>query len=480
MFAKIKEAASHTLIYGLGSVAQTLLGVLLIPLYTHAFTPAEYGTFTLITLAGTLAAAFFYFGAPSALARSYYDHPEGELRRRTVTTALAIVVTGSLVQMVLGAIAAPSLSVLISGTTQFSPHVRVSLAASALASIIGVCLVVLRCERRSVMVVAVNVIALVLTAGLTFYLLLIRHEGIMAPLVAALVSQTVVCMVLLVGIRRSVASRWLREEIPLQLRYGLGALAIGLAYYALDSVDRVLLAHFTSAADVGIYSLGYKVGMSIHVLFILPFSQIWTPMRLEYRHDRDADELFKVMLTYYWLVGLLATVSVSIFARELIHLVARSSYGDAWRVVPIVMLAHLVYGSVGLLDSGIIFSRRLSYHVYIFTVGFVVNVLFNVLLIPRFGYMAAAWVTLGSYVAVASAVFVVSSRLHPIRLESRQVLLFASAALALWAGVRIDAGEETLTAAIKVLVLLSLAAFWYYTILNSRERHRLLSVAGRP
>ena len=120
----------------------------------------------------------------------------------------------------------------------------------------------------------------------------------------------------------------------------------------------------------------------------------------------------------------------------------------------------------------------MSYHVYIFSAALLVNVVLNLLLIPKFGYMAAAWVTLVSYVVVAVAVFVVSSRLHPIRLEHRQLLLVASGVAVLWAGLKIDAGDEALTAAIKLLVLLSLAAFWYSTILNSRERHRLLSVAG--
>src|SRR5215831_12949264 len=133
MFGKVKEVATHTLIYGLGSVAQTLLGVMLVPLYTHAFTPAEYGTFTLITLAGTLAGAVFYFGAPAALARSYYDHPDGDLRRRTVTTALSIVAAGALAQVVLGAVVGRPLSMAISGTPQYAAHVRVSLAASAIS-----------------------------------------------------------------------------------------------------------------------------------------------------------------------------------------------------------------------------------------------------------------------------------------------------------------------------------------------------------
>ena len=70
LFDRLKEAASHTLIYGLGSVAQTLLGVILLPLYAHYFSAAEFGVLSIITLLGTLAGSVFYLGSSSALSRS--------------------------------------------------------------------------------------------------------------------------------------------------------------------------------------------------------------------------------------------------------------------------------------------------------------------------------------------------------------------------------------------------------------------------
>ncbi len=78
LFAKIKEAASHTLIYGLGSVLQTALGFILIPLYTRYYSTDMYGTLALITICGSLAGSVFYLGASSALSRSYFDYEGGD------------------------------------------------------------------------------------------------------------------------------------------------------------------------------------------------------------------------------------------------------------------------------------------------------------------------------------------------------------------------------------------------------------------
>ena len=135
--------------------------------------------------------------------------------------------------------------------------------------------------------------------------------------------------------RSHLALRVSRRELDLQLRFGLVAVAVGVTYYALDSVDRLFILRFCSLSDLGVYSLGYKIGMVIHVIFILPFSQIWAPMRMQYRNDPSADELYKTVLTYYWIVGLLATVAVSMFARELLIVAAgRPEFVVAYRVVP--------------------------------------------------------------------------------------------------------------------------------------------------
>ena len=480
LYSRLKEAAGHTLVYGLGSVAQALLGVILLPLYGHYFSPADFGVLSLITLVGTLAGAVFYLGSSSALARSYFDYHTEVERRRTITTALALTLVGCALQLGFGLALASELSMRLFGTAQYRVHLLVALAASAVTFVNGLFLVVLRFERRSTAVVAVNVTTLLITTGAIVWLLFGLHLGVLAPILGGLIAQVLVAASLGWLLRKHLGGGISRHELAVQARYGMGAVGIGAAYYVLDSVDRLLLNRLTSLTDVGIYSLGYRLGMLIHVVFIMPFSQIWSPMRLEYRTDEGAPELFKMMLTYYWMVGLLATVGVGMFAREMVSIAGSSEYHDAYRVVPIIMLSHLVYGVVGVIDSGVIFSRKLGYQVAIFTAGMVLNIGLNLLLIPRWGYMAAAWVTLVSYTAVAVAAFVVSNRLYRLEIEtSRLALVIISAVAVLIAGT-IAAGAAPMPALAARLALFGgLAGFWYVFVLSGRERRRLQQLTER-
>ncbi len=480
LYGRLKEAAGHTLVYGLGSVAQALLGVVLLPLYGHYFSPSEFGVLSLITLVGTLAGVVFYLGSSSALARSYFDYHTDAERRRTVTTAMVITLVGCALQIGLGWWLAPQLSDWLFGTTHYGVHLQVALASSAVTFVNGLFLVVLRFERRSKTVVAVNIVTLLLTTGIIVGLLFGLHLGLLAPILGGLAAQTLVALTLGWLLRRQLGGGISRHELGVQARYGIGAVGIGAAYYVLDSVDRLLLNRLTSLTDVGIYSLGYRLGMLIHVVFILPFSQIWSPMRLEYRTEGSAPELFKLMLTYYWMIGLLATVGVGMFAREMVSVVGSAEYHAAYRVVPIIMLSHLVYGVVGVIDNGIIFSRKLGYQVVIFAGGMLLNIGLNLLLIPRWGYMAAAWVTLVSYIAVALAAFVVSNRLYRMEIEPRRLGLVMASAVAVLVAGTLAAGVAPLPAlGARTALFAGLAGFWYVCVLSDRERRRLRQLTGR-
>ena len=480
VFGRLKEAAGHTVIYGLGSVAQTLLGVLLLPLYAHAFTPAEFGAFSLITLAATLAGVVFYLGSSSALARSYFDYQPGAGRQRAVMTALAVTLSGAALQVVLGVILSRWLSLRLFGTPDYALHLSVALAASAITFVNGLFLVVLRFERRSAAVVASNVGALALTTALVFWMIFGLKLGIMAPLAATLAAQIFMCAILCFAARRLIGGGISRAELAIQLRFGIGAVFIGAAYYVLSSADRFLLNELATMDDVGVYSLGYRLGMLIHVVFILPFSQIWAPMRMQYREEADAPELFTLVVTYYWMIGLLATVSVGLFAREIVSLTSAAEYHEAYRVVPIIMMSHLIYGVIGIIDSGIIFSRKVSYQAVMFAGGVVLNIVLNLVLIPRWGYAGAAWAALVSYAAVAAAAFVVSNRLYPVAVEwNRLGKVAVSAVAALVVGIALATGSSAFTVGVRLSLLLGLAGFWYLSVLSDRERSRLRQLTAR-
>ena len=362
---KIKEAAGHTLIYGLGAACQTLVGFILIPLYTRYYTPEIYGVLSLVVLCGTLAGAVFYLGASSALSRSYYDYSDVIERKKVVSTSLLLTLSGAFVQVLLGFLLRERLSSLLFGSTKYALHINIALVSSAISFTNGLLYLLLRFERKSKQVIFINLLTLVSGASLILWLLVVSKLGVMAPILGDAINQLLTFGLLCYFTRKAFVWGYSRLEIRVQLHYGIPTLVSGLLLYLLSSTDRLLINKWLSLREVGIYALGCKIGMAIQPLYIIPFSQIWAPMRMEYREDRNAQQLYRVIFTYYFACGLFLAVVASLFARDILILFAgRPEYRIAYQIVPIVMTAYLVYGTINIVDFGVALFRKPIYHVY--------------------------------------------------------------------------------------------------------------------
>jgi O-antigen/teichoic acid export membrane protein len=412
---KFKELLGHGAIYGIGSVLQALLGFVLIPLYTKNLTPEMYGVWALITLCGTLAGVVFYLGVSSALARSYYDYPEGPGRKAAVNTALLMSSFGAVAQISAGLIWGERMSVAVFGSAEFAPHVRLALVGSALGFLNQLFYVLLRFERQSTAVIILNVGSLLSGICLIVYLLLALKLGVLAPVLGEALNQLILLAALGWTCRKWLGGRISRSEVRLQLAFGLPTVMTGLLYFLHTAGDRFWIKKFGDLTDVGVYALAARIGMLIHLLLIGPFGQIWTPMRLEMKDNPGAAQFFGRVLTYYVLAGLIFALTLTLFSPEVVGLLARGQdYAVAAKAVPLVVCAHGIYGLVSLLDSGIIFSRRIHLTAIMAGVALAVNAASNFVMIPRLGFIGAGWSLLISMSVFSIGIALVSNKLFPV------------------------------------------------------------------
>ena len=303
----------------------------------------------------------------------------------------------------------------------------------------------------------------------------------MAPILGQFINQILLFCILFYLTKGSFVLVYSKPELKIQLYFGIPTLLTGLGDYLLTSMDRFLMNKFCTLNDIGVYSLGFLMGSSINVLFIIPFGQIWSPMRMEYRKDKNAQELYKLMLTYYFIVGLFVTVGVSIFSKEILMLISgRSEYIIAYKVVPIVMIAFLVKGMMNIIDNGIYFSRKVVYHTYIFWACVIFNLTLNYTLMPVFGYMVAAYSILATFTVTVGVVFIVSNRLFKIQLESvRLSKIFISSGLVLMAGLTLTNSDLIKAILIKSTMMVTLVVFWCTFVLENKEKERILNIFVR-
>ena len=296
--------------------------------------------------------------------------------------------------------------------------------ANAFGMLMNYNFVVLRLEKKSKVFVILNIGTNLINVLLVYISLVYFKSGIYAPIIGILIANVLSFFISLNFIKKffstNINTGMLREYIF----FGLSATLNGLTYYFLDWIDRFFVKEYSSLSDVGIYSMGYKIGMIIHVVMIIPFSMIWSTVRMQYAKDPDNSKFVTRIISYYTVIGLFLVLVTSLFAKELLFIFSgREEYYIACKVVPIIMIAHLVYGYVNIIDFGILISKKLYFFYLTYIVGAGLNSLLNFIFVPKFGYMASAYITLTTYFFCSGVIYVIGNRFYYIQIDWKRVLI---------------------------------------------------------
>jgi O-antigen/teichoic acid export membrane protein len=248
--------------------------------------------------------------------------------------------------------------------------------------------------------------------------------GIMAPIYGVLISNSFSFLFLLFKFSNLLRFNIEKKTLIIFLKFGIQASAAGLFFYVIDWVDRIIIKDLLSLNEVGIYSLGYRIGAVINIILILPFSLIWAPIRMEYSKNSNASNFTTKIISYYSIVGIFFILMTILYNNEIINLFFKNkNFSNASNVFPLIMLSLQVYGLQGIIDYGIYIQKKVYLYIVISIIGIIINISFNYLLIPKFGYIAAAFVTLGTYILTTGITYVLSNKLHPIKIEWYRVIL---------------------------------------------------------
>jgi O-antigen/teichoic acid export membrane protein len=192
------------------------------------------------------------------------------------------------------------------------------------------------------------------------------------------------------------------ERLRSYAGYGYPIAASLALTVVLASTDRFLLAAFMDEAAVGAYHASYSIAnRTLDVLFLWLGSagQPALVMALERGGLERLREAAREQASTFILVGVPAAVGVALVARPLAEvLIGEDLRAAAAQVTPWIALSALLYGLTAYyFGQAFTLGRKTKRLLVAMAVPAIVNVLLNLILIPRFGVLGAAWSTAASF-----------------------------------------------------------------------------------
>jgi O-antigen/teichoic acid export membrane protein len=221
------------------------------------------------------------------------------------------------------------------------------------------------------------------------------------------------------------------------LRYSLPMVLIGMAGIVNEMLDRAALKYLlpyddaTNMAQLGIYSAVFKLSV-LMTLFIQAFRYAGEPFFFSYAKQRDAKEIYALVLTWFVIFCVLIFLLVTLFIDGFQYFIGEA-YREGLHVVPVLLLANLLLGVYVNLSIWYKLTDRTLMGAGVALVGAGITVVSLWLLVPEFGYEGAAWAHLICYTVMVVLSYGLGRRYYPVPYEVLRVTGYIALGLGLYA-----------------------------------------------
>jgi O-antigen/teichoic acid export membrane protein len=182
----------------------------------------------------------------------------------------------------------------------------------------------------------------------------------------------------------------------------------------MNFVDRLLLESRVPLAELGLYTLGYQLGVAMLVL-VSSINMAWSPYyyNLMTRQANAERVVRQVSSLYVAVIGGICLV-VALFSREIVQLLAPPTYLSAARYAPLILFSYLLEGYYYFVVMPLFFYKKTSWIPLITFSAALVNIVLNLWWIPRWGALGSAWATFVAFLVALLIAYVLGRRWQQI------------------------------------------------------------------
>ncbi|MBU1238525.1 oligosaccharide flippase family protein, partial [Myxococcota bacterium] len=235
-------------------------------------------------------------------------------------------------------------------------------------------------------------VGLALTVGL---ILLISSKPYMGKLWAQAIVVGILSIYSLWKLRKLEKRRWHFSHVRYALHIGVPLIPHTLSYFVLASLDRIIINQLKDAGQTGLYALAYNIG-SIVMIFVAALNSAWVPLLFKNLNDGNHEKIERTS-NYYTMVVVFFALGLTLFSKEVLFIMASPKYHASLHIIPIIVLSSVLIFLYQLCVNYTFYVKKNIWISINTLVCGALNVVLNYRYIPEYGYTAAAYTTLVSY-----------------------------------------------------------------------------------
>jgi O-antigen/teichoic acid export membrane protein len=454
----LRKFAGQTAIYGLTTIVSRFLNFILTPIYVSVYPAKVYGILSTLFSYASLLNALLSFGMETTFFR-YLNKYEG--RKEQVYSNSFIVVAFLALSFLLftllfsGSIANYLYNEHVAGYEDYLDFVKYFIYILVVDALAVIPFAKLRADGRPGrygLIKFLNILVFVLLNLFFIYVLpfMIKHDVLGASVFAGAFREGWVGYVFISNLLASIITLFMLLPELLKIRpqfdrklfsemflYSWPVLIANISFIINENVDKIFLSELLpatiSSQHVGIYSACAKVAVFLSI-FIQAFRLGAEPFFFSHSRNANAAQTYARIMNFFIIavsaifIGLIANIEILKFFVKGKDAAEQAIYWSGLDVVPVLLFGYVCLGIYINLSVWYKLSDQTRFGLYISGIGAIITLVLNVIFIPRYSYMAAAWISLIAYATMMVISYLWGQKNYPIPYNIKKSVLYLSIA----------------------------------------------------
>lgn len=441
----IKKLAGQTAIYGLPTILGRLLNYLLVPLQTYIFATDKYGIVGELYAWTSLIFVILTFGMETTFFRFSQNV---ENRDKTFSIVSLFLLFTSATFIIFASLFSSNIASYLR-FPEFPEYIVYMAFIVGIDSFTSVHFARFRLIQRPIRFAFIKSVNIFINIFLNVFFLVLcpylesihfapellsfiyqKEIGIGYIFIANLAASIITLFFLIPDL---ISFKWIfdYQYFKKMLKYAFPLVIFGLATIVNDTMNRIFIKNFgpeeTAQSMVGIFNACFKISIFM-TIFIQAFKYAAEPFFFSKANDFDAKKAYSDIMNVIVIICSIMFLGIMLY-MDVIKYFVGPDYRVGINIVPVLLMANLFSAILYNLSIWYKLSDKTIYGAFISIFGAFITVTLNIALIPKFGFMGAAWASFFCYFSMMVSSYFLGQKYYPVDYKIKNIILYISLAL---------------------------------------------------
>lgn len=434
----LKRFFKDTIIYGIAAVLPRAINIILVKLHTSSLTSDKFAENTIYFVYAAYFNAILTYGMETAFFRFFTKEKE---KGKVVSTSFISLLITTLLFLTFMLIYSDSISLFFGFANPI--YFQILILVTTFDTLVVIPYAYLRVTNKPIKFAFYKILNILIYAFFNLYFLLYIPYAIKTgayapkfitlnfeqnPLVLYIfIANLIASLITFLFLSPQIFKFKLTFDKKLlykMLTYGLPIMIGSIAFVTNENLDKLLLSKYLGKEQMGIYAASYKLGVFM-TLYIMAFRLGAEPFFFNHAKEKNAKETYAKILTWFTIIGAVFMLIIVVFIDSFANiLLGKEEYFEALAIVPIILLANLFLGIYNNLSVWYKLTDKTKYGMCFSVIGAIITIVFNVIFIPKIGFMASAWATLLAYTFMTTISYFYGKKYYNVPYNIKNIFIY--------------------------------------------------------